>query len=123
MGWDGKLNSDSYIEFLKNVFSNTKKHIILIQDGATYHTSEEMEDFFSKYAGRLTIRQLPVCSPDFNPIESLWKKMKTKGTHSKYFPTYDSLIDRVEALIKYFYPENNRYRLCLIQIGTLRPNR
>ena len=33
-GHEGKLNSDSYIEFLTEVLSNTRKHIILIQDKA-----------------------------------------------------------------------------------------
>jgi transposase len=102
MGWEGKLNSDSYTEFLKDTLAKTKKHIYLIQDGAGYHTSDEMEDFFCKNVSRLTVRQLPACSPDFNPIEMLWKKMKTKGTHSKYFPTFDSLVDKVHELIKYF---------------------
>jgi transposase len=101
-GWEGKLNSDSYSEFLKEILKKTNKHIYLIQDGARYHTSDEVEEIFCQNAHRLTICQLPVCSPDFNPIELLWKKMKNKGTHLKYFPNFDSLLDKVNNLLNHF---------------------
>ena len=102
MGYDGKLNSDSYELFLKDVLSKTKKHIILIQDGAKYHTSEEMDYFFRDNGHRMSVYQLPACSPDFNPIEKLWKKMKEKGTHLKYFSSFDSLTNKVEELMVEF---------------------
>ena len=38
-GYEGRLNSESYSEFLKDVLSKTGKHIILIHDGAPYHRS------------------------------------------------------------------------------------
>jgi transposase len=44
-----------------------------------------MEQFFETYAERLTKVQLPAYSPDFNPIEYLWKKIKQVATHFKYF--------------------------------------
>ena len=42
----GRLNSASYRSFLSEVLSKTRKHIILIQDGARYHTSNAMKKFF-----------------------------------------------------------------------------
>jgi transposase len=102
MTYDGKLNTDSYTLFLEGILSQTKKHIIIIQDGAGYHTSDEMEDLFCGRKNRLSVYQLPACSPDYNPIEMLWKKIKEKGTHLKYFPTFDSLANTVdEMLIKF----------------------
>jgi len=41
-----RLNSESYEAFLTEVLSKTRKHIILIQDGARYHTSKAMKNFF-----------------------------------------------------------------------------
>lgn len=101
-GIQGKFNADSYIDFLKNVLSKTRKHIFLIQDGASYHKSKKVKEFFEKNKHRLTVNNLPSYSPDFNPIEGLWKKIKEQGTHLKYFPTFDSLIEKVnEMLIKF----------------------
>lgn len=98
-GRDGKLNSDSYIDFLKGVLTKTRKHIFLIQDGAPYHKGKKVKEFFAKHADRITVYTLPSYSPDFNPIEKLWKKIKQHGTHLKYFPTFESLTNKVEEML------------------------
>lgn len=101
-GQEGRFNSDSYMIFLKEVLSKTRKHIILIQDGAKYHTSKAMKVFFQKHANRITVYQLPSYSPDYNPIEKLWKKIKEKEIHLHYFPTFESLKNKVEeALVRF----------------------
>ena len=98
----GRLNTTSYQSFLAEVLSKTRKHIILIQDGAPYHTSKAMRQFFAKKANRITVFELPSYSPDYNPIEKLWKKIKEKEIHLHYFPTFDSLKDKVEEALLHF---------------------
>ena len=98
----GRLNSESYQAFLTEVLSKTRKHIILIQDGAKYHTSKAMRRFFDQKAPRLTVYNLPSYSPDYNPIEKLWKKIKEKEIHLHYFPTFDCLKNKVEQALLHF---------------------
>ena len=101
-GLEGRLNSASYTAFLQQVLDQTTEPLCLIQDGARYHTSKETKAFFAAHAARLTVYQLPSYSPDYNPIEKLWKKIKQEETHLVYFPTFDALRDKVEqALIKF----------------------
>jgi transposase len=101
-GQEGRLNSATYIAFLKSVLAYTPHPIILIQDGARYHTSAETSAFFAQQAARLQVFQLPTYSPDYNPIEKLWKKIKQQDTHLHYFPTFEALTDKVEqALLKF----------------------
>ena len=50
----GRFNSDSYAAFLRDVLQQTTQHIFVIQDGARYHTSKAMGQFFETYAPRLT---------------------------------------------------------------------
>ena len=101
-GQTGRLNSDAYIAFLTYVLGQTTQPIMLIQDGAKYHTSAAMQRFFAAHTERLTVFQLPSYSPDYNPIEKLWKKVKKEGTHLHYFPTFEALTDKVEhALLKF----------------------
>jgi transposase len=88
---EGRFNSESYAAFLLDVLSQTRRHVIVIQDGARYHTSQAMQAFFKAHAARWTIEQLPAYSPDFNPIEHLWKKVKKEATHLKYFPDFSQL--------------------------------
>lgn len=51
-GHEGKLNGEAYVEFLKEVLSKTRKHIILIQDGASYHKSKVVKEFFLENSSR-----------------------------------------------------------------------
>lgn len=103
----GRLNSESYEAFLTEVLSKTRKYIVLIQDGARYHTSMAMQRFFKKKTHRLTVFNLPSYSPDYNPIEKLWKKIKEKEIHLHYFPTFDSLKNKVEEALLHFKDMKN----------------
>jgi transposase len=98
----GRFNSESYAAFLLDVLSQTKKHVIVIQDGARYHTSKAMQQFFTAHADRLTLEQLPAYSPDFNPIEHLWKKVKKEATHLKHFPEFTDLQQEVDRALLHF---------------------
>jgi len=99
---EDRFNSESYQAFLWEVLTKTRKHIFLVQDGAKYHTSKAMKLFFEQFKHRITVYQLPTYSPDFNPIEKLWKNIKTDEIHLHYFPTFESLKQKVEdALLRY----------------------
>jgi transposase len=87
---------------LLDVLSHTRRHVVVIQDGARYHTSQVMHQFFNAHAARLTIEQLPSYSPDFNPIEHLWKKVKKEATHLKYFPEVTHLQAEVDRALLHF---------------------
>jgi transposase len=101
-GQDGRLNSAAYIAFLRRVLAQTTQPIILIQDGAKYHTSAETKAFFAQQTARLQVVQLPTYSPDYNPIEKLWKKIKQHETHLHYFPTFEALTEKVEQALLTF---------------------
>jgi transposase len=98
----GRFNSESYAAFLLDVLSQTTQHVVVIQDGARYHTSKAMRAFFVTHADRLTIEQLPAYSPDFNPIEHLWKKVKKEATHLKHFPEFTDLQQEVDRALLHF---------------------
>ena len=101
-GQAGRRNSTAYIAFLRRVLAQTTQPILLIQDGARYQTSAETKAFFAQQAARLQVFQLPTYSPDYNPIEKLWKKIKQQDTHLHYFPTFEALTAKVEqALFKF----------------------
>lgn len=47
-----------------------------MQDNAPPHTSRVANNFFETEG--VTVFEWPSCSPDVNPIEHLWYRMKTK---------------------------------------------
>ncbi|MBA3439377.1 MAG: IS630 family transposase [Pyrinomonadaceae bacterium] len=112
-GQEGRFTSACYTAFLSRVLEQTTQHLILIQDGAPYHTSAETKRFFAQHADRLTVFQLPGYSPDYNPVEKLWKKLKQQETHLHYFPTFEALTKKVEqALIKFENAPREILALC-----------
>jgi transposase len=112
-GLEGRLNSEASIAFLTRVLEQTTQPIMLIQDGAKYHTSAAMQRFFALHTARLTVFRLPSYSPDYNPIEKLWKKVKKEGTHLHYFPTFEALMDTVEqGLLKFANTPKEILSLC-----------
>jgi len=109
-GIEGRFNADSYIAFLTHVLEQTTAPIFLIQDGARYHTARKAKQFFAQHAERLTVYQLPSYSPDYNPIEYLWRNVKKEATHLKYFPTFERLVTAVETTLTDFQRQPERIK-------------
>lgn len=97
-----KFTAESYCAFLAQVLTQTDQPILLLQDGAKYHTAGKAKEFFAAHTDRLTVYQLPSYSPDYNPIEHLWKNLKKRTTHNRYFPTFEALVASVEEGLAYF---------------------
>jgi len=98
-GQEGRLNAESSAAFLLDVRSQTRRHVVVMHDGARSHTSQAMQDFFKAHAARVTMEPLPAYSPAFNPIEHRWKKVKKEATHLKYFPDFSQLQAEVDRAL------------------------
>ncbi|MEN8221249.1 MAG: IS630 family transposase [Pseudomonadota bacterium] len=103
-----RFNSNTYIDFLSSILSKTRKPIVLIQDRASYHTSVAVQQFVSKHPNRLTVYNLPPYSPDYNPIEKVWKKIKKDAIHLHYFPTFDNLKEKVNQALSDFATQGRK---------------
>ena len=94
VGQEGRLTGAGYCAFLETVLAQTEQPVVIVQDGARYHTSKEVQEWVAAHAGRVTVYQLPSYSPDYNPIEHVWRYGKA-GTHGAYFPAFTDLVTRV----------------------------
>ena len=99
---EARFSSATYQQFLTSILTQTQQPLILIHDGARYHTSAAMKQFYQTHQHRLRVVQLPSYSPDYNPIEYLWKKLKAGATHNQYFPAFEDLIASVNGALEYF---------------------
>ena len=52
------------------------KYIIVVLDNASIHKSKKVKEYCKK--NNIYLVYLPPYSPDLNPIEKLWKKVKRK---------------------------------------------
>ena len=75
--FEGFLNKEKFIELLKSdiigLFKNTSKYLIL--DNLSVHKSPEVIALLQEH--KINYLYLPPYSPDFNPIELAWSKLKT----------------------------------------------
>ena len=101
-GIEGRFNSESYQAFLAMIMAQTTAHLFLIHDGAKYHTSQATKQFLDAHRARITVEPLPSYSPDYNPIEYLWKKTKQRATHNQYFKEFAALTVSVDKALAFF---------------------
>ena len=110
----GRFNGESYVEFLRQLLAHYEGKIILIEDGAPYHGSNVVKEFKLKNVVRLTVERLPAFSPDYNPIEKIWKNTKRDSTHMKYFNTFEDLHDSVIKTFKTYMQDASK-TLCVMK--------
>ena len=101
-GIEGRFNAESSPEFLQLILAQTTQHLLLIHDGARYHTSASTQAFLAAQSARITAEPLPSYSPDDHPIAYLWKKTKKRATHNQYFKAFAVLTASVDKALAYF---------------------
>ena len=88
----------------------TATHSEIVSRRTVSHTARKTRQFFAQQAERLTVFQLPSYSPDYNPIEYLWRNVKKEATHLKYFPTFEHLVTTVETTLADFQRQPERIK-------------
>ena len=57
--------------------------LIIVCDNASFHKAKWLQAWYKEQQAWLHVEFLPSYSPDFNPIERLWRWMKTEYTHNQ----------------------------------------
>lgn len=93
---DRTFNQFAFLSFLEN-FKNKRngKPTILVIDNYPSHLTDTIKKFYKEEESWLTIVQLPKYSPDFNPIEYIWKYIKNKCCTSRYYENFETELDVV----------------------------
>lgn len=81
------------LEYARAAFPQDR--IRICWDGASYHTSEDVRERAHELG--ILISQLPAYSPDFMPVEALWRWMREEVTYNHCHATAADLIAGVEA--------------------------
>jgi transposase len=99
--YDGKLNAESFVVFLKNFMKGRQGKVLLVLDGHPSHKAKLVQTYVESLDGSLELHPLPTYSPDLNPDEFVWSYMKNNGVSKKPLKKNESLRNRVEEdLIK-----------------------
>jgi len=84
-------DSDATICWYEMVLEECPTGQILIwQDQAPHHTSEEVEDWLEAHP-RIEVIEFPKYTPEENPKEATWKDLKEEVSHHHWHETMDDL--------------------------------
>ena len=76
--YSGGTTGEKFVEYLKNTLIPTlKEGDITVMDNIRSHPVKEVSEIINHSAKHLTLLYLPAYSPDFNPIEMMWSKIKS----------------------------------------------
>lgn len=83
-------------------------HAIILMDRASWHTTEALN-----IPENLTLFPLPPYSPELNPMEQVWKKLKHDSLSNTTFKDYDDIVERCSKAWSSFCDEDgNIESLC-----------
>ena len=64
--------------------------ILLVCDGAAWHQSKTL-----KVPENITLLGIPPYTPEMNPIEQIWKQLRSMGFRNEVFKTLKEFVDRL----------------------------
>lgn len=74
--FQGSVNGEKFLEYIKNILVPTlQKGDIVIMDNLSCHKVKGVKEAIEKVEAKVIY--LPAYSPDFNPIEMMWSKIKS----------------------------------------------
>jgi transposase len=75
--------------------------VVVVIDNAPWHRGKPLDDALHDNP-HLEFKRLPSYSPQLNPIERLWKKLRRRATHNRLFDTLADLKASLRASLCYF---------------------
>jgi transposase len=77
------------------------KRVVLMIDNAPWHRGQSIDEALRDNP-HLEFKRLPSYSPQLNPIERFWKKLRRRATHNRLFDTLADLKTSLRASLSYF---------------------
>lgn len=81
--------------FLNKLSAEYSEDIIfLICDGAAWHKAKNL-----RLPENIYIFHIPPYTPEMNPIEQIWRELRTKGFKNEVFASLEKVVDRLTQTI------------------------
>ena len=89
---------NKFMEELSKKYSDDQ--IVMVCDGATWHKSKAMV-----IPDNIKIVHIPPYTPEMNPIEQIWRELRTQGFCNEVFQTLEKVMDRLSETINNLSPD------------------
>lgn len=113
------FNGDTFWNFLIRLVARfAPRKVLLIIDNAPYHwLPEDGRAWLRRNRRKIELHRLPAYSPEFNPMEPIWKVTRKRTTHNRFYATTQ---DRDGALRKTFNNFQRRPKLIEPHVAVFR---
>jgi transposase len=113
------FNGETFFGFLKRLVGRfAPRKIFLIIDNAPYHwLDEDGKKWLAGHRHQIELHRLPAYSPEFNPMEPIWKKTRKRTTHNRFYATTN---ERDTALRRTFADFQRRPQLIDVDVARYR---
>ena len=105
---EGRINSDVYIDFLKQLLKGRTRPLILVVDGASFHRSKQVRLFIAQHRHRIRLKLLPPYTPERNPDEHVWEELKDKTLGRQVIKNKRDLKQRVHSALRSLQKRTHR---------------
>jgi transposase len=119
-----KKTGQSKTRRMQEAFANHLRHVgrtyspdrhpevVLLIDNAPWHAGAAVRQALAENP-HLKLKRLPSYSPQLNPIERFWKKLRRRATHNRLFDTLADLKKSLRASLCYFQTMRNKVKALL----------
>jgi len=102
--FDGAMNSDIFLDWTRQfLLRELQEGDVVILDNLRPHWASGFQALVESVGAR--VLHLPPYSPDFNPIENMWAKIKAFLRKAKA-RTFDALVNAVGGALMEITPED-----------------
>jgi transposase len=120
MLYEGALNADGFIAFLRRLTKDAGRKVVLIVDNLKVHKAGKVMAWVASHAHEIELFYLPSYAPDHNPTEYLNNDLKQKLRQQPQPGSKEELIKSARSVLRaiqrsprrvraYFKPEPVRY--------------
>jgi transposase len=109
------FNGSTFFEFLQQLVSRYcgRKIFLIIDNGPCHRLDEQGQLWLHQNRHLIELHRLPAYSPEFMPMEGVWKTTRKMTTHNAFFVTTDQ---RDMALRRTFTDFQRRPALVISQV-------
>ncbi len=98
------FNGKTFLEFLQQlVRGHRRKLFLVIDNGACHNLDAKGKAWLTEHHARIELFRLPPYSPEYNPIEGVWKVTKKRTTHNRFYRTTTERDDALRATFDTFH--------------------
>jgi transposase len=120
MLYEGALNADGFIAFLRRLTKDARQKVVLIVDNLKVHKADKVQAWVESHGHEIELCYLPAYAPDHNPTEYLNNDLKQQLRQQPQPGSKEELIGRTRSVLRtiqrspervraYFTPEPVRY--------------